>query len=62
MPQLLEKPLIFTLILIALIDACARKQLFKFHLTVKIDLVEVVFYLEHVFHLPYDKSVTPAEA
>ena len=34
---------------------------FKFHLTVKIDLDEIVYYLKQVFHLLYDKSVTPAE-
>ena len=33
----------------------------KFHVTVKIDLVEEVYYLKQVFHLLYDKSVTPAE-
>ena len=30
----------------ALIDACGRKQLLKFHLAVKIDLVEIVNYLK----------------
>ena len=49
-------------LLIALIDTCARKQLYKFHLTVKIDLFEVVSYLKQVFNLQYDKSVTPTEA
>ena len=33
-----------------------------FHLAVKMDLVEVVCYLIHVFHLLYVKSATPAEA
>ena len=32
------------------------------HLTVKIDSVEVAYYLKQVFHLQYDKSATPAEA
>ena len=40
------------------IDTCARKQFFHFHLTVKIDLV---YYLKQVFHLLYDKCVTPTE-
>ena len=62
MSQLLETPLIFILLLIALIDTSARKQLFEIRLTVKIDLVEVVCYLKHVFHLLYDKSVTLVEA
>ena len=32
-----------------------------FHLTVKIDLVEVVYYLKQVFHLLYDKIVWPID-
>ena len=31
------------------------------HFTVKMDLVEVAYYLEQAFHLLYDKGVTPAE-
>ena len=38
-----------------------RKKEIFFHLTVKINLVEAVYYLKQVFHLLYDKSVTPAE-
>ena len=53
---------ILPLLLIALIDTCAIKQLFKFHLTAKIDLVEVDYYLKQVFNLLYDKCVTPVEA
>ena len=34
----------------------------RFHLAVEIDLVEVVYYFNQVFHLLYDKGVTPAEA
>ena len=55
--------LIFISLLIALIDTCARKQLFyKFHFTVEIYVVEVVYYYKQVFHLLYDTSVTPVEA
>ena len=61
MSQLLETPIIFISRLIALIDTCARKQLFKFYLTVKINLVDV-YYLKQLFHLLSDKSVTPVEA
>ena len=46
-------------LLIALIDYVQENN---FHLTVNIDLVEVVYYLKQVFHLLYDKSITPAEA
>ena len=38
------------------------KKTTSFHLTVKIDLVEDVYYLKHVFHLLYDISARPAEA
>ena len=48
-------------LLIEMIDTCARKQLQKFHLAVKMNLVEVIYYLKQVFHLTYDKSVMPAE-
>ena len=48
---LLEAPLIFILFLTTLIDTCARKQLFLFYLTIKIGLVEEVYYLKQVFHL-----------
>ena len=34
----------------------------KFHLAVKIDLVDIVYNLKKVFHLLYDNSVMPAEA
>ena len=34
-----------------MIDACARKKLLKSHLTVKIYLVEVAYYLKQVFYL-----------
>ena len=34
----------------------------KFHLTVKVVLDEVIYYLKQVFHLLYDLSVTPLEA
>ena len=34
----------------------------RFHLTVQIDLVEVVYNLRQVFHLLYNKSVTQGEA
>ena len=37
-----------------------ESNFFKSHLAVKIDLAEVVFYLKQVFHLLYNKSVTPA--
>ena len=39
-----------------------ENNFFTFHLTVKIDLAEVVYYLKQVFHLPCDKNVTPEEA
>ena len=35
----------------ALIDICAGKQLLIFHLAVKVDLVEVVYYLKQVIYL-----------
>ena len=41
---------------------CKKTTLNFFHLTVKIDLVEVDYYLKHVFHMLYYKNVTPAEA
>ena len=53
--QLLETPLLFISLLIALIDTCARKQALKFNLSVKIDLVEEVYYLKLVFHLLFYK-------
>ena len=43
------------------IDCYMCKKTF-FHINVKIDLVEVAYYLKQVFHLLYDKSVTPAVA
>ena len=52
---------IFPSLLIVLIDTCARKQLLKLHLAVEIDIVEVVYYLMHVFHLLYYESLIPAE-
>ena len=48
-------------LLSALIDTCANKEI-KFNLTVKIDFVEIVYYLKQVFHLLYDKSFMPADA
>ena len=42
----------------ALIDTCARKQLFQISFNC---LVEVNYYLKQVFHLLCHKSVTPAE-
>ena len=39
-----------------------ENNLFKIHLAVKIDLGEVEYYLKQVFHLLYDRGVTPAEA
>ena len=55
---------IFPSILIAFIIfiICAIKKLLKFLLAVKIDLVEVVYYLKQVFHLLCDSSVMQAEA
>ena len=41
---------------------CKKKTFFKFRLAVKIDLVEVVYYIKNVFHLLYDESFMPAEA
>ena len=41
---------------------CKKTTFLGFHLTVKIDLVEVVYYLKQEFTLLYDKSVMPAEA
>ena len=38
-----------------------KKEYKKTHLTVKIDLVDVVYYLKQVFYLLYENSVTPAE-
>ena len=38
-----------------------EKNFFKCHLTVKIELVEEIYYLKQVFHLLYEKSATPAE-
>ena len=51
-------PLNFILLSIALIDTCARIQLFRISL---ICLAEVVYYLKQVFHLLCDKIVTPVE-
>ena len=39
-----------------------ENSFFKFHLTVKIDLVEEAYDLRHVFHLLYELGVTPVEA
>ena len=43
------------------IDSCMCKKttFLGCHLIVKIDLIEVVYYLKHLL---YDKSYTPAEA
>ena len=41
---------------------CKKTTFFKLHLTVKIDLVEEVYYLKQLFHLLYDLGVTPVEA
>ena len=46
----------FISLLIALIDTCARKQLFEIS---HYCLVAVVCYVKQVFHLPYDKSGSP---
>ena len=35
---------------------------FAFNLPVKVDLLEVACYLELVFHMQYDTTVTPAQA
>ena len=35
---------------------CKKTTFSKFHLNVKIDLVEVVYHLKQVFDLLYDKS------
>ena len=40
---------------------CKKKMLTNFHLAVKIDLVEVVYYFKHVFHLLCNKSVAPED-
>ena len=40
---------------------CRKSIFLTFNLTVKIDLVEVVFYLKQVFHLLYDNSATKVE-
>ena len=40
---------------------CKKTKFLTFHLTVKIDLVEVFYYLTQVFHLLFDKSTTLAE-
>ena len=41
---------------------CKKTTFLTFHFTVKIDLVEIVYYLKQVFHLLHDESVTSAEA
>ena len=41
---------------------CMEATFLKSHLTDKIDLVEVAYYLKQVFQLLYTKCVTPAEA
>ena len=41
---------------------CKKTNFLTFDLTVKIDLVDVVHHLKHVFHLLYDKRVAQAEA
>ena len=38
---------------------CKKTTFFKFHLAVKVDLVDIVYYLKQVFHLLCDESVTP---
>ena len=60
MTQFLETTLICISLFIALmIDTCLihvqENNFFKFHLTVKIDLVEEVYYLKQVFHLLFLK-------
>ena len=35
---------------------------FRYHLSIKIDIVVIIYYLKQVFCLLYDRSVTPAEA
>ena len=40
---------------------CKKQLFFLLHLSVKIDLVEEVYYLQRVFHLLYH-SVAPADA
>ena len=40
---------------------CKKATSLNFHLTITIDLAEVIYYLKQVFHLLYDKSVAPAE-
>ena len=57
MSQLVETYFDFNLyfVLIALIDACARKNnLLKYNLAVKINLVDEAYYLKQVFHLLCD--------
>ena len=39
-----------------------ESNLKKSQLTVKMDLVDVVYYLKQVFHLLYNKNVMPADA
>ena len=38
-----------------------KTTFYRFHFTVKIDLVDEAYYFKQVFHFLYDKSVTPAE-
>ena len=40
---------------------CENKNFLKLHLTIKIDLVEVVYYLKQVFNLLHDMNDTPEE-
>ena len=52
--QLLESPLVFILLLTALIHV-QENNFLNFHLTVKIELIEEVYYLKKVFHLLFFK-------
>ena len=52
-------PFIFITLLISMIDTCTSSRLsFKFHLTIKIDLVVGVYYLKQLFQLLCDKCVS----
>ena len=44
------------------IDCVQENAISKFHLTVKIDFVEVVYYLKQLLHLLHNKSVTSADS
>ena len=41
---------------------CKKTTFIKFHITAKINLVEVHYYFKQVFRLLYDKSVMQVEA